>query len=91
MIFPDKFIVHQNFPNPFNPSTTIKYSIPKQSKVTLKVFDLLGKELAILLIREQTRGNYEIDFDATELTSGIYFHKIKAGNFVATKKMILLK
>jgi Secretion system C-terminal sorting domain len=90
-IIPDKFIVHQNYPNPFNPTSTIKYSIPKQSKVILKVFDIVGKELATLINKEQAGGNYEINFDATELTSGIYFYRIQAGNIVATKKMILLK
>ena len=66
----------QNYPNPFNPSTTIKYSIPKQSNVTLKVFDVLGSEVATLVNKEQPQGNYEVEFDGAELTSGIYFYRI---------------
>ena len=79
------------YPNPFNPSTTIKYSIPKQSNVTLKVFDVLGSEVATLVNKEQPQGNYEVEFDGSELTSGIYFYRLQAGDFVETKKMILIK
>ncbi|MDX1700216.1 MAG: T9SS type A sorting domain-containing protein, partial [Melioribacteraceae bacterium] len=87
----NKHILYQNYPNPFNPSTTIKYSIPNQSNVTLKVFDLLGSEVATLVNKEQSQGNYEVGFDGSELTSGIYFYRLQSGNFVETKKMILLK
>lgn len=68
---PTEFDLHQNYPNPFNPSTTIKYSIPKQSNVTLKVFDVLGSEVTTLVNKEQSQGNYEVEFDGSELTSGI--------------------
>jgi hypothetical protein len=81
----------QNYPNPFNPSTTIKYSIPKQSNVTIKVFDVLGREVTTLVNKEQSQGNYEVDFDGTKLSSGIYFYRLQAGDFVETKKMILIK
>lgn len=91
VIIPKNFSLSQNYPNPFNPSTTIKYTIPKQSKVTLKVFDVLGSELATLINKEQPQGNYEVEFDGKDLTSGIYFYKLKAGDFIETKKMILLK
>ena len=80
-----------NYANPFNPSTTIKYLITNKSNVTLKVFDILGSELASLVNTEQPQGNYEIEFDGSDLTSGIYFYKIQSGDFVETKQMILLK
>jgi hypothetical protein len=95
----NEFYLEQNYPNPFNPSTKIKYSIPyviasetKQSQlVTLKVYDVLGNEVAILVNEEKSAGSYEVNFDASRLTSGIYFYKLQAGSFVATKKMILLR
>ena len=95
---PIVFQLYQNFPNPFNPSSTIKYSIPEQSKVTLKVFDILGSEVLTLVNDEQSRGNYEVEFEGSKLTSGVYFYRLQvypdavgAGDFVKTKKMILLK
>jgi uncharacterized Ntn-hydrolase superfamily protein len=98
-ISPHKFYLYQNSPNPFNPSTIIKYTIPnviasgaKQSQfVTLKVYDVLGNEVATLVNKEQVPGVYEILFDASSLSSGTYFYKLQAGNFVETKKMILLR
>ncbi len=89
--------LEQNYPNPFNPSTKIKYSIPKQSYVTLKVYDILGREAVTLVNEEKPAGNYEVDFNAQQttdhkqLSSGVYFYQIKAGDYVSTKKMILLK
>jgi hypothetical protein len=88
---PDDFILYQNFPNPFNPNTTIGYKIPERSFVTIKVYDVLGNEVATLVNEEKQAGAYEVKFDGARLTSGIYFYQIKAGNFVETKKMILLK
>ena len=85
------FSLYQNYPNPFNPSTTIKYSIPKQSYATLKVFDVLGREVATLADGEHAQGNYKLEFNASNLTSGIYFYRIEAGSFVDIKKMILLR
>jgi len=88
---PKEFTIYQNYPNPFNPSTTIKYSIPKPSNVTLKVYDVLGSEIEALVQKIQTQGSYEVEFDGSELTSGIYFYRLRAGDYVETKKMIVLK
>ncbi|MEN8193314.1 MAG: T9SS type A sorting domain-containing protein, partial [Bacteroidota bacterium] len=89
------YTISQNYPNPFNPSTKINYSIQKQTHVSLKVFDVLGREVATLVNKEQPAGNYEVVFDASSvsrrMTSGVYFYRITAGNFVDTKKMILLR
>jgi Secretion system C-terminal sorting domain len=90
-IIPTVYKLNQNYPNPFNPSTTIRYSIPKTSLVTLKVYDVLGREVAALVNEEKPLGTYQVNFDASSLASGIYFYKIQAGSFVETKKMILLK
>ncbi len=97
---PAEFSLSQNYPNPFNPTTKIKYRIPqsviagetKQSlPVSLKVYDVLGNEIATLVNKEQSPGEYEINFNAAELSTGVYFYQLKAGNFTDTKKMILLR
>ena len=85
------YSLSQNYPNPFNPSTTIAYSIPKQSNVTVKVFDVLGREVTTLVNKAQSQGDYEVEFDGTDLTSGIYFYRLQAVDFAETKKMILIK
>ena len=85
------FNLDQNYPNPFNPSTTIKYQIPELSFVTLKVYDVLGNEIAILVNEEIPTGIYEVEFIATTLPSGVYFYRLQAGSFVETKKMVLMK
>jgi hypothetical protein len=89
--FPQDFILEQNYPNPFNPSTTISYSLQHSGLVQLKVYDMLGREVASLVNEEQSIGNYEIKFSASNLTSGIYFYKLQSGNFTETKKLILLR
>ncbi|MDZ7625551.1 MAG: LamG-like jellyroll fold domain-containing protein [Ignavibacteriaceae bacterium] len=89
--FPESFSISQNYPNPFNPSTTIRYSIPNGSVVTIKVYDVLGTEVATLVNEDKSAGSYEVDFNASQLSSGIYFYKLQAGSFVETKKMILIK
>ncbi len=96
VVAPTIFSLEQNYPNPFNPSTKIKFEIPGQARndnrlVTLKVYDVLGNEVAILVNEQKQAGIYEVEFDGTELPSGIYLYQLKAGNFVETKKMILLK
>ncbi|MCB0732808.1 MAG: T9SS type A sorting domain-containing protein, partial [Ignavibacteriae bacterium] len=93
---PNNYTLYQNYPNPFNPSTTIKYQIPKNEKremsnVKLIVYDILGKEVAIIVDKNQKPGSYEIEFNGRDLTSGIYFYRLKTSDFVVTKKMILLK
>jgi photosystem II stability/assembly factor-like uncharacterized protein len=81
----------QNYPNPFNPTTKINYQIPELSFVTLKVYDVLGNEIATLVSEEKPAGSYEVEFSAMGLPSGIYFYKLQAGSFIETKKMVLLK
>ena len=88
---PTSFNLKQNFPNPFNPTTKIVYSIPKSSDVSLKVFNVLGQEVATLVNQQQNAGFYSVNFDAGSLASGIYIYRIQAGSFVSTKKMTLLK
>lgn len=88
---PAGFELSQNYPNPFNPSTKIKYTVNNRSFVTLKVFDITGKEIAVLIEKEQDAGQYEITFNADKLAGGIYLYKLNAGDFSAVNKMIYLK
>ena len=88
---PTKFSLEQNFPNPFNPSTTINFSIPETSFVTLKIFNSLGEEIESLASEELGAGNYKYDWNANNLPSGIYFHKIHSNEFTHNRKMILIK
>jgi len=88
---PTDFALHQNYPNPFNPVTVIKYSLPQESVVAIKVYDMLGEEIITLVNKKQEAGTYNIDFDGSNLVSGIYIYQMKAGSFVKTKKMLLMK
>ncbi len=100
---PERFALFQNYPNPFNPTTTIKYSIPVNAGVdaqftkagenftSLRIYNILGEEVATLVNEKQSPGNYVVQFDASNLPSGVYFYTLRVGNFSATKKMILLK
>jgi len=88
---PTVFSLSQNYPNPFNPVTKINFAIPKQSQVLLKVYDILGREVAVLVNDVKTPGYYSVDFDGTNLSSGVYFYRIEAGSFKDVKKFILIK
>jgi hypothetical protein len=88
---PAKYNLYQNYPNPFNPVTQIRYEIPKQELVSLKVFDLLGREVATLVNEVKQAGIYTYDFNGSDLSSGVYYYKIKAGDFSDVKRMILIK
>jgi M6 family metalloprotease-like protein len=90
-VAPKQYALQTNYPNPFNPSTTISYSIPVASAVTLTIYDMLGKEIATLVNGRQSAGNFSVAFDASRLASGIYMYRLQAGNFVQTRKMTLLK
>ena len=91
VIAPTEFSLSQNYPNPFNPVTIIKYQLPSNNFVAIKIYDVLGNEVETLVNEEKSAGTYEVQFDASELTSGIYFCKLTSASFVETKKMVLLK
>jgi len=90
-LIPDTYELSQNYPNPFNPVTQINFSIPKQSIVTLKIYDVLGKEVYTLVNESKPAGFYTVDFNASDLSSGAYFYRIEAGNFTDIKRMMLIK
>jgi len=88
---PENYTLAQNYPNPFNPTTTIKYSIPKLSFVTIRIYDVLGSEVAALVNEEEPVGTYELNWNAANLPSGVYFYQVRASNYTETKKMLLLR
>ncbi len=88
---PTEYTLMQNYPNPFNPSTRIAYTLPFQSQVELKIYDVLGREIASLVNKEQPAGNYNVEFNSAELPSGVYLYRIQAGEFSQVRKMILIK
>ena len=88
---PIEFYLNQNYPNPFNPSTIISFQLPITSYINLKVYDVLGKEILSLVDEIKSAGSYEVEFNATRLSSGIYFYRLQAGSFVQTKKMLMIK
>ena len=88
---PLQFTLNQNYPNPFNPSTTISFSVPQSGQVSLTIYDLLGRRVATLVNEELNAGNYNVKFDASQLSSGVYVYRLTAKNFVSSKKMILMK
>ena len=87
----DKFSLEQNYPNPFNPTTTIGYVLQERSNSKLTLLNAIGEEIAILANEEQDKGYHKVEFDASNLASGIYFYRIQTGNFIDTKKMVLLR
>jgi len=88
---PNTFNLKQNYPNPFNPSTIIKYSVPENGFVKLSVYNLVGEEVNVLVNETVNAGFYEVTFNAANLPSGTYFYRIQAGNYIETKKMVLMK
>jgi hypothetical protein len=90
-LVPTSYSLSQNYPNPFNPSTTIRYEIPKSGFVKLAVYDALGRELEMLVNEKQSAGTYEVNFNAFQIPSGIYFYKLTTDNFNDVKRMVLLK
>ena len=95
-VIPEKYSLAQNYPNPFNPTTTIKYNLPVDEKrktrdVQLLVFDILGREVVKLVNQNQKPGKYEVTWEADNYPSGVYFYKLKSGDFVKTRKMLLIK
>ena len=88
---PTQYMLNQNYPNPFNPSTTIKYSLPNNGNITLKVYNLIGQEVATLINSYQTSGEYAVTFNASNLSSGVYFYRLESGSFNVVKKMLLMK
>jgi hypothetical protein len=88
---PASYALSQNYPNPFNPSTTISYQLPTASQVVLKVYDVVGREAATLVSGKQNAGKYDVNFNASQFSSGVYFYRLQAGSFVETKKMLLVK
>lgn len=88
---PSSYKLYTNYPNPFNPSTIIKYAIPEEAFTTIKIYDALGNYISSLVNETKSKGTYEVEFNAIGLSSGIYFYQLKAGNYTETKKMILAK
>jgi hypothetical protein len=88
---PDEYALHQNYPNPFNPTTTIGFRLPARGLVTLKVFDILGRELATLVNEEKAAGLHEVEWDASDHASGVYLYQLRSGGFTTTKKLMLLR
>jgi len=88
---PTEYKLEQNFPNPFNPATVIRYQLPAKTLATLKIFDVLGKEVAVLVNEENEAGFHQVEFNGSGLASGVYLYILQAGSFVQTKKFILLK
>ncbi len=88
---PLEFKLEQNYPNPFNPVTVIKFKVPSSQLMTLKIYDLLGREVATMVNEEKQPGSYEVKFDGSNLASGTYFYRLQAGSFVQVKKMMLIK
>jgi hypothetical protein len=88
---PTVFALYQNYPNPFNPSTTIRYAVPRSSQVVVKIYDILGRQVAELVNDQRNAGEYSVIWDARNFASGIYYYRMTAGDFVSVKKLVLMK
>jgi hypothetical protein len=88
---PGEFLLEQNFPNPFNPTTTIRFALPQRSHVVLTVFNTLGQKVALLVDENQDAGYYDVRFDGSGLASGVYFYRLRAGEYMATKKLLVIR
>jgi hypothetical protein len=91
LLLPLDLILHQNYPNPFNPLTTIRFDLPMRSEVSLSVYNILGQKVATVIDRPLQAGKHEIEYDASNLASGVYFYRLKTGESAQTKKMLLVK
>ena len=90
-IFPNNYALYQNYPNPFNPSTIIEFDLPKTSEVSLKIFNILGEEVATLVSDRLSHGSYSYEWDASQYASGVYLYRLHAGDYVETRKMVLIR
>ncbi|MEX2189277.1 MAG: T9SS type A sorting domain-containing protein, partial [Bacteroidota bacterium] len=90
-ILPAQFVLEQNYPNPFNPATTIRFAIPAASNVELRVYDMLGREVVTLMNEFKNAGSYQVNFDAGQIATGIYFYRLSTGTFTQIRKMLLIK
>jgi hypothetical protein len=88
---PEKYVLEQNYPNPFNPTTVVSFQLPEASNVRLVVYDILGREVSVLVNERKAAGSYSVSFDAQGMASGMYLYRLQAGNFVQTRKLLLLK
>lgn len=88
---PTRFLLHQNYPNPFNPATTLRFEIPRQSQVSLELYDILGRRIAVLLDAELAPGVHDFSFEASDLESGVYLYRLKSDGFSQTRKLLRLK
>jgi hypothetical protein len=88
---PGTFVLEQNYPNPFNPTTVVRYQLPVASSVKLTIYDVLGREVSVLVNEKKNAGTYEVKFDAAGLSSGVYFYRLEAGSYIQTRKLMLLK
>jgi len=91
LAIPDRFVLEQNYPNPFNPTTILTFAIGRESLVSLKVYDVLGREIKTIVHGIQSAGSQSVTWDATDVPSGVYFYRLQAGEFVETKKMLLMR
>ena len=88
---PSSFVLSQNYPNPFNPTTTLEYALPQPARVQLKIYNVVGQQIATVVDGEQEAGHHTVNFDAREFSSGVYFYRLHAGTYSDIKKMLLLK